>query len=63
MVNANMAPADPATALPKGGKVGLDAVGMKGLDVVCVKNGLCREESKANVPENADSISFIPQTE
>lgn len=35
MVNANMAPADPATALPKGGKVGLDAVGMKGLDVVC----------------------------
>lgn len=33
MVNANMAPADPATALPKGGKVGFDAVGMKRLNV------------------------------
>lgn len=47
MVNANMAPADPATALPKGGKVGLDAVGMKGLNVVCVKSGLCRERKQS----------------
>lgn len=38
MVNANMAPADPATALPKGGKVGFDAVGMKRLEDVC-RNG------------------------